>query len=33
MTPAQFLERKLVTLLAAGALPVSMVHTDHYTGR
>jgi hypothetical protein len=33
MTPAQLVERKLVTLLRAGALPVSMVHTDRYTGR
>jgi hypothetical protein len=33
MTPAQFLARKLVALLPGGALPVSMVHTDRYTGR
>jgi hypothetical protein len=33
MTPAQFVERKLVTLLRTAALPVSMVHTDRYTGR
>jgi hypothetical protein len=33
MTPAQFLDHKLVTLLRAGALPVSMIHTDRYTGR
>jgi hypothetical protein len=33
LTPAQFVERKLVTLLRTAALPVSMVHTDRYTGR
>jgi hypothetical protein len=33
LTAAQLLERKLVALLRGGALPVSMVHTDRYTGR
>jgi hypothetical protein len=33
MTPAQLVERKLVTLLRTGALPVSVVYTDRYTGR
>jgi hypothetical protein len=33
MSPAQIVERKLVTLLRTGPLPVSMVHTERYTGR
>jgi hypothetical protein len=33
LTPSQMVERKLVTLLRAGALPVSVVHADRYTGR
>jgi hypothetical protein len=33
MTPSQFVERKLVALLGAKALPVSQVHSDRYTGR
>jgi hypothetical protein len=33
LTPAQLVERKLGMLLRTGALPVSMVHTDRYTGR
>ena len=32
-TPSQFVERKLVTMLRATPLPVSMVHSDRYTGR
>jgi hypothetical protein len=33
LTPSQMVERKLVTLLRAGPVPVSMVHTGRYTGR
>jgi hypothetical protein len=33
MTPAQFVERKLVTLLRTTPLPVSQVLTDRHTGR
>jgi hypothetical protein len=33
MTPSQFVERKLVTLLRATPLPVSLVHTGRFTGR
>jgi hypothetical protein len=33
MTPAQLLDCKLLTLLRDGVLPVSMAHTDRYTGR
>ena len=33
LTPSQFVERKLLTLLGTGALPVSLVHSDRYTGR
>jgi hypothetical protein len=32
-TPSQFVERKLVTMLRTTPLPVSMVHSDRYTGR
>lgn len=33
MTPSQFVERKLVTLLRTTPLPVSLVHTGRFTGR
>ncbi len=33
MTPSQLVERKLVRLLRATPLPVSMLHTGRYTGR
>ena len=33
MTPSQFVERKLVTLLRSTPLPVSLVHTGRFTGR
>jgi hypothetical protein len=32
-TPSQFVERKLVMMLHGTPLPVSMVHSDRYTGR
>jgi hypothetical protein len=33
MTPAELLDRKLVAQLLPGAVPVSMVSTERYTGR
>ncbi len=33
MTPSQFVERKLVSLLRMMPLPVSLVHSNRYTGR
>jgi hypothetical protein len=33
MTPSQFVEHKLVTMLRATPIPVSQVHSDRYTGR
>jgi hypothetical protein len=32
-SPSQFVERKLVSMLRMTPLPVSMVHSDRYTGR
>jgi hypothetical protein len=32
-TPSQIVEHKLATMLRATPLPVSMVHSDRYTGR
>jgi hypothetical protein len=32
-TPSQFVEHKLAMMLRATPLPVSMVHSDRYTGR
>jgi hypothetical protein len=33
LTPSQLVERKLVTLLRTGPVPVRMVHAERYTGR
>jgi hypothetical protein len=33
LTPSQLVERKLMSMLRSTPLPVSMVHSDRYTGR
>jgi hypothetical protein len=33
MTPSQFVERKLVSMLRTTPLPISLVHSNRYTGR
>ena len=32
-TPSQFVEQKLVTMLRMTPLPISMMHSDRFTGR
>ncbi len=32
-TPSQFVEQKLVSMLRMTPMPISMVHSDRFTGR